>query len=130
MRFACARCGNCCRQSGNLRLLPEDLEKILKHYDITFEELNTRYTVTSVEDKLYFIEAHNHCPFLTEENLCELEGDDKPFFCANYIPFIDTPGSIIYRVCEGIGKGREWTEEEVKQVYDLMQSKLLITHRR
>ena len=128
--FECAHCGNCCKQSGDLRLLPEDVEKILRHYGWTLDELNERYEFHGIEDKLYFIGIHNSCPFLTEDNLCELEGEDKPFFCANYIPFIDKEGSPIYQVCQGIGHGREWTDEEIKNVYDLMNSKLVIVHER
>ena len=64
--------------------------------------------------------------FLTAENECQLQGDAKPFFCANYIPFVDNPGSKIYDVCHGIGKGREWTAEEVEAVYDKMMARLVI----
>ena len=125
-KFECVRCGNCCRQGGDLRLLPNDVEKIARYLSVEIDEVKNRYNMSNIDEKLFFIPFENHCPFLTEENDCILHGDFKPFFCANYVPFVDNEGSPIYRVCQGIGKGREWTDEEIKSVYDKLIENLVI----
>ena len=128
-RFACAQCGNCCRQSGDLRLLPEDVEKILAFFGMTFGQFCGQYDIRDVEKKLFFLNVRNGCPFLSGDSKCILQ-DAKPFFCANYIPFIDGASSPIYSVCRGIGQGKEWTEEEIHAVYQKMLSRLVIVHER
>ena len=124
--FECARCGNCCRQGGDLRLLPEDVAKIAHHFGMEIDDIKARYGMTNIDEKLFFVHFESSCPFLTDDNKCTLQGDSKPFFCANYIPFVDSEGSPIYKVCHGIGKGREWSEEEISSIYNNLIEHLVI----
>jgi len=128
-RFECQQCGGCCRQNGDLRLLPEDIDKIASYFGISNEDMINRYNINNIDGKLYFIDTHGCCPFLAEDNKCSIQ-EAKPFFCAKYIPFVDTEGSKIYSVCEGIGKGKEWTEEEIQARYSEMLDKLVIIRTR
>lgn len=125
MKFKCTMCGNCCRQSGALRFLPEDIKRISAYLGISFDYFCERYNITNIQEKLYFIETTDDCLFLTKDNKCSIN-EVKPWFCSNYIPFVDNPGSPIYEMCEGIGQGREWTEAEVKQHYEDMIEKFVI----
>ena len=126
MKFECVRCGNCCRQGGDLRLLPEDVEKIADYFGVEVDEIKAKYDVKNIDEKLFFISFQNSCPFLTENNECKLNDGYKPFFCANYIPFVDNEGSPIYKVCAGIGHGREWSEDEVNSIYRKLIQHLVI----
>lgn len=125
MRFECQKCGNCCKLGGSIRFIKGDLHSISQHLGLSVAEFIDRYGIVGIEDKLFFMEV-DVCPFLTENDLCQIE-EAKPFFCRNYIPFIDTPGSPIYAMCQGIGTGREWTEEEIRKRYDTMLEELVIT---
>lgn len=126
MRFECAKCGGCCRQGGDLRLLPEDVEKLARHFGAGIDEIKMRYGMKSIDSELFFIPYNGNCPFLAADNRCELHGDAKPFFCANYVPFLDRKGSPIYKVCRGIGHGREWSDEEIAGIYEEMLERLVI----
>ena len=125
MRFECVRCGECCRQSGALRLLAEDIEDIAELLGLSAADFIEQYNVQHTYRNLYYIEIHDGCLWLNEDNTCAVEAA-KPFFCRNYIPFVDNPGSPIYAVCRGIGKGKEWTEEEIQKRYDAMTDKLVV----
>lgn len=124
MRFECVQCGGCCRQSGALRLLRDDIERIADFLGFTVEAFCSEYEVEHIYGDLHFIELHDGCVFL-RDNRCTINAA-KPFFCANYIPFVDNPGSPIYEVCQGIGQGREWTDTEIKERYDAMIDRLVI----
>ena len=125
-KFECVKCGNCCRQGGDLRLLPDDVTKIARYFGVDADELKKRYEIKNIDEKLFFIPFTEHCPFLSVSNKCILHGYAKPFFCANYIPFVDSAGSPIYDVCCGIGRGREWSGEEVNLIYNKLLAKLVI----
>ena len=125
MRFECVQCGGCCRQSGALRMLKEDIERIADHLALDPADFCEQYEVKHTYGDLYYIEIHDDCLWLAEGNTCAVN-EAKPFFCRNYIPYIDNPGSPIYEVCQGIGQGREWTEEEIRERYDLMLEKLVV----
>lgn len=125
-RFECVKCGNCCRQGGDLRLLPEDVEKIARYFNTEADNIKSIYNMNNIDEKLFFISFDNCCPFLTKENECVLNGEYKPFFCENYIPFVDNEGSLIYDVCQGIGQGKEWTNEEIKEIYNKLIEHLVI----
>ena len=125
MQFECVQCGNCCRQRGALRFLRSDVERISDYLGLTFEEFCDRYDVTTLQNELYFIETSGDCIFLDDENRCSVH-EVKPFFCSNYIPFVDNPGTPIYGLCQGIGQGKNWTKGEIKKRYDAMLDKFII----
>lgn len=126
MRFECVKCGGCCKQNGALRLLyKEDIIEISKFLNLTVEEFCKQYNVQHIYKNLCFIEIHNECYFLDKNNNCTIN-PVKPFFCANYIPYIDNPGSPIYEVCRGLGLGRDWKQEEIEERYNKMIEKLVI----
>lgn len=125
MRFECVQCGGCCRQHGALRLLTEDIERMAEYLGLSADEFRERYGVQHIYKDLHYIELHDGCIFLTADDRCSIN-PAKPFFCENYIPYVDRPGTAIYQVCQGIGKGREWTEYEIQKRYDRMIEKLVI----
>ena len=124
MRFECVQCGGCCRQSGALRLLEKDIDRIAEYLQLTVDEFCNKYDAKHIYKGLYYIDLHDGCVFLNE-NKCTIN-PAKPFFCGNYIPFVDNAGSPIYKVCQGIGQGKEWTDNEIKERYDRMIDQLVI----
>ena len=124
MKYECMECGACCRQRGALRFLPQDIERISDYKGLSFNEFCNEYNVTDIDGRLYFIETDEDCLFL-DGNKCSIE-PVKPWFCANYIPFVDGPNSPIYEVCPGIGHGKDWSDEEIKAKYEAMIEKFVI----
>lgn len=125
MKFECVKCGGCCKQNGALRLLVDDIERIAEFIGLTPEEFCRQYSVNHTYKNLYFIDIYDRCCFLDKNNNCKINSV-KPFFCSNYIPYVDNPGSPIYKVCRGIGVGRDWNDEEINERYNEMIKKFVV----
>ena len=85
--FQCARCGNCCRWPGYVKVTPEEVEAIAKHLSIPFEEMMDKYVELTCDRKhLTLIEGPSGaCIFLDDTDLptCKLE-DVKPLQCKKF----------------------------------------------
>lgn len=125
MKFECVKCGGCCKQSGALRFLRSDILRLSDFFNVSFENFCSMYKVEHVYGRLYFVEIHDGCVFLNSDNTCAINSV-KPFFCSNYIPFVDNEDSPIYEICKGIGKGKDWSEKEIKERYDKMLKNLVV----
>lgn len=124
MKFECVHCGECCKQKGAFRFLKSDIERISSYLGLTFNGFCDKYKITNIQNQLYFMENFD-CIFLDKNNKCIIN-EVKPFFCKNYIPFIDNLNSPIYKICQGLGHGKDWTDEEIKERYNTMINNLVI----
>lgn len=90
--FACARCGACCRQAGEVRLRPDEIEPIARFLNMTAHEFAAAYTNLRPDRcGLILTETQNGaCIFITD-NLCRIQ-PVKPRQCRAYPHAWHIPG--------------------------------------
>ncbi len=85
-KFKCARCGNCCRWRGYVRLKEDEIEKIAVFLNMSELDFTDRYTeLTADRRNLTLIENEvGHCIFF-EDNppACRIE-PVKPQQCRDF----------------------------------------------
>lgn len=105
--FACARCGNCCRGDGYVRVTPDDLSRMADHLGMTVEDFIRQYTRTPEEathaaaGDLWLLDKpgpEQECIML-ENNLCRVHRA-KPVQCVGFPLKWRTPDVMDY--CEGM----------------------------
>ena len=105
--FACARCGNCCRGEGYVRVTTEDVARMADELGITSDEFVTRYTrqpeITeqAIAGDLWLLDKpgpEQECIML-EGNLCRVH-KSKPVQCIGFPMKWRTPDIMDY--CEGM----------------------------
>jgi Fe-S-cluster containining protein len=123
LRFACTRCGSCCRrQFGHVFLSAVDLRRLARALRLSDEqffldccevvdvELAQRVSLVAAED--------GSCVLLTEEGCLVYE--QRPLQCRAY-PFWGThlvereAWDEVARSCPGVGGGRLWSKEQIEQ---------------
>jgi Fe-S-cluster containining protein len=84
-RYACQRCGNCCRWPGDVRVSEEEVTRIaaflsMKEEDFTSQctRLNANRTGLSIIDK-----PNGECLFLEGVNVCRIQSV-KPAQCSGF----------------------------------------------
>ncbi len=100
-RYACQRCGNCCRWPGDVRVTEEEIDRIAAFLNmprIEFIEqctrLNANRTGLSIIDK-----PNGECLFLEGVNVCRIQ-PVKPVQCEGFPNAWNFPG---WRdVCEAV----------------------------
>ena len=84
--FECARCGNCCRWSGYVRLREEEIGKIAAFLNMSELEFTEQYTVLTADRRnLTLIEnERGHCIFFEDDPPgCRIEAE-KPQQCRDF----------------------------------------------
>ena len=83
--FQCARCGNCCKWPGYVRISAEETAQIAAFLEMTVQAFTDEYTIlTSDRRGLSLIEKDDrHCIFYVEPPACRIE-PVKPQQCRNF----------------------------------------------
>jgi Fe-S-cluster containining protein len=83
--FQCARCGNCCKWPGYVRISVEETAQIAAFLGMTVQAFTDEYTVlTSDRRGLSLKEKEDrHCIFYIEPPACRIE-PVKPEQCRNF----------------------------------------------
>lgn len=100
-RYACQRCGNCCRWPGDVRITDAEVTSIAAHLGLSdaaftdqYARLNANRTGLSIIDK-----PNGECVFLEGLNTCLIQ-PVKPFQCKGFPNDWQFPG---WRdICEAI----------------------------
>ncbi len=107
--FACARCGNCCRGEGYVRVTTSDIERMAAHLQITptvFMDIYTREPEIKQQAEagdLWLLDKpgpEQEC-ILLQQNLCKVH-PEKPVQCVGFPMKWRTPDIMDY--CEGMKK--------------------------
>ena len=105
--FACARCGNCCRGDGYVRVTPDDIIRMAMQLSITVTEFQSAYTrppeilAQAEVGDLWLLDKpgpQQECIML-EDNLCKVHRS-KPVQCVGFPMKWRTPDIMDY--CEGM----------------------------
>lgn len=109
-RFACIRCGACCREiepGSNLVLVsPAEVRVIMSATELSFDEIAEPYPDTIQEGEREYTfdwairRIDNQCKFLIG-GLCSIY-HHRPWICRTY-PFMLNNGTLMISSCNGIG---------------------------
>jgi Fe-S-cluster containining protein len=103
--FVCARCGNCCRGEGYVRVTPSDVERMASHLNVSVNDFIASHTRTpeilehGEAGDLWLIDKpgpEQDCIFLTD-NRCEVHAV-KPVQCIGFPTKWRTPDIMDYCV--------------------------------
>lgn len=83
-KIDCLQCANCCKNHSP-RFKQPDIKRIAKSLGVKEGELVARYL--KVDDEGDYVSRTKPCPFLAEDNTCNIY-DDRPSDCARY-PYTD-----------------------------------------
>jgi hypothetical protein len=121
LRFACTRCGNCCRNHGDythVYLAPTDVSAIARHLGMPETDFLARYC--QAEDGWVTLRMDSPaCPFLEQGNGCAIYSV-RPAQCAAW-PFWKenlrrAVWAEIARDCPGIGRGELVPRAEIERI--------------
>lgn len=109
-RFACERCGNCCRRPGVVHFTPADVTRAARYLELSPRDFRRQYLAK--EDGDWFLEGHpdEGCIFYDDEAKACLIHPAKPLQCRAW-PFWPevmksrTAWRRAARHCPGMGKG-------------------------
>lgn len=119
--FECTGCGACCRREGIVEFTADEATSAARFMlgpDASPADLGPS-TWSRLADGSYQVAVPKGggCAFLSADNRCVIQ-PVKPAQCATY-PFWRSivarprPWLAESRACEGIGRGRTWTREEI-----------------
>ncbi len=116
LRFECTGCGDCCTGApGQVRFLPEELQRMAEHLDLSTSEFRERYCRPELLELKE--EANGDCVLFQEGLGCRVH-EVKPGQCRRY-PFWfknlrnEEAWQRCAAECEGVGQGRLWSAEEM-----------------
>jgi Fe-S-cluster containining protein len=116
-RFACERCGNCCRRPGVVYFSPADVRRAAEYLEMSPRAFRKQYLTR--EDGRWLLEgADDGCLFYHHEKRACMIQPAKPTQCRAW-PFWPETMSDRRRWkaaaehCPGMGKGPAHAEEEV-----------------
>ncbi len=103
--FSCQRCGECCRTTGYVHLLPGDIDAIAELLQLDVVAFTDRYTrLTRGRAGLSLKEQKDgSCVFLSDDNRCRIEAA-KPRQCRQF------PTAWRYKDMQNSCKG--WNRDE------------------
>jgi Fe-S-cluster containining protein len=81
----CTRCANCCK-TMNIKVGDDDAARIAEHFGMATDEFVKQYlAITERLGRKYRKFRQKQCPFLGEDNLCEIY-ELRPTVCREYPP--------------------------------------------
>lgn len=90
--IACVRCGDCCRQPGDVRLQDDEIEAIANFLRLTIHDFTAAYTsLRANRSGLVLAEATDGACIFLQDNLCRIQ-DVKPRQCRAYPETWHIPG--------------------------------------
>jgi len=89
---ACAQCGACCRQPGDVRLRDDETEAIAQFLRLTIPSFTATYTrLRANRSGLVLAEAADGACIFLKDNLCRIQSV-KPRQCRDYPATWHIPG--------------------------------------
>lgn len=118
-RFECTGCGDCCRVHGYVYFKDHEARAAAALLGMTADEFHERFLDDISDGHAIVIPPKAACPFLLDD-ACTIQ-PVKPMQCRTYPFWPELVGSdLAWRAeaarCEGIGRGRIYTEEEIHRV--------------
>lgn len=121
LRFECTQCGKCCTTRGEyayVYLGKGETQALAELLELELAEFERRYTFIDEEGWRQLAFTEDRCVFLTDGGLCGVY-EARPSQCRTF-PF--WPDMIrngewtaeAREMCEGLGRGRVWSVEEVR----------------
>jgi len=90
--IACARCGACCRQPGDVRLQDDETEAIARFLRLTIRDFTAAYTrLRANRSGLVLAEASDGACIFLQDNRCRIQSV-KPRQCRDYPGIWHIPG--------------------------------------
>ena len=116
-QFECTGCGECCRVHGYVFFDESEARSAAELLGMTAAEFHERFLDEVQGGLAIIIPPRSACPFLLDD-ACTIQ-PAKPTQCRTYPfwpEFVDS--ELAWRAeaarCEGIGRGRTYSEEEVQ----------------
>ncbi len=123
LRFSCTSCGNCCKGPGYVWVDESDIRAMAEVLEMEPDAFSRRY-VRRTRGRLSLTETgpDDRCVLLGDDDKCRVY-DVRPRQCRTF-PF--WPEAMKKRhvfesfseYCPGIGKGRLYTEAEIREILD------------
>lgn len=84
-RFACQRCGACCRAPGEVRVSGSEIDAMAQHLELEVVDFIERYVALTRDRRGLTLtdRADGGCIFLTADNRCVVQ-QVKPQQCRDY----------------------------------------------
>ncbi len=109
VRFDCTSCGRCCRRTGVVAFLDDDVTRAASHLGLTEDAFRAKHL--EHQDGHWFVDVYveHPCHFLSTEGLCTIH-EAKPLQCSSY-PFWPelfeemNAWDAEQTYCEGINQG-------------------------
>ena len=100
-KFRCQQCGNCCRVSGRVHLLPEEIDPLARHLGMTTPDFINTYTALAPDRRGLILTEHpdESCIMLDANGRCRVN-PVKPIQCQTF-PFAWT-NSDSATTCPGL----------------------------
>lgn len=125
LQFECTRCGRCCKRPGFVLVTNDEAERIAERIFGTdaatvAAQQGLWRRLISEEGWTVDVAPGTPCPLLGADDRCSVH-DIKPSQCAQY-PFwyevieARVTWALEGQECEGIGKGRKWSAEEIDSI--------------
>ena len=118
LRFACQRCGRCCRgpTPGHVWVTPAEVERLSRRLGLPIDAFGRRW-LRLVDGRLSLIEkANGDCAFYEDGRGCTVY-EDRPRQCRTFPFWPATLASAeAWRAtswCRGIGEGRSYERAEI-----------------
>jgi Fe-S-cluster containining protein len=118
LRFACTRCGGCCRGAGTVRVTDAEIEALGRRLDLAPDEFRAAYTRKLRGGEVSLRERRNRdCIFYDRDRGCSVH-EDRPRQCRAW-PFW---GSVVHsrerwqdeaRSCPGMDQGPRHGADEI-----------------
>lgn len=128
VKFQCQGSGKCCTSHGEFGfvfLTLEDRRRFAKYFKISTSQFTKKYC-EKYNGAFHLIERKDNpdCLFLKGKGCSVYEA--RPTQCRTwpFWPEVMSPKAWkkeITSFCPGVGKGKVWTKEEIKEQMDLMQ---------
>jgi hypothetical protein len=133
LNFECARCGKCCRQSGDVFLSALDLRRLAESLGLSDAAFFKTYCevvdLRFVKRVSLVAKPGGGCVFLGEKG-CEVY-EYRPLQCQSF-PFWPTnlgdseEWEQAAETCRGIGQGKLWSAEEIDECVERRQGDPLL----
>jgi uncharacterized protein len=126
LRFACTRCGHCCRGPGFVWVDDQEIALLARHFDMEPARFEAVYTRKAGRGRSLREQANDDCIFYAEGQGC-LVYESRPRQCRTW-PFweqnVETPRDWqrTQERCPGSGRGQLFTVEDITR--RLTQTKL------
>ena len=133
LHFECQRCSRCCRRGGHLFLSATDLRGLAQALDLSDEEFFLEYCEVvdlTLARRISLGSDEDGACLLLQAGSCSVYAH-RPLQCRAF-PFWpahlgdEASWSRVAAECPGIGQGRCWTRQEIRELVDQQEAAPLL----